>query len=79
MGRYQSDSLFEGMDSRFRGNDIRGGNDKERDAGHIIRVAFESGVDNEFSYLMPDELWPIEVGQRVEVPFGKKNSDLPSS
>jgi primosomal protein N' (replication factor Y) len=41
--------------------------------GHIIRVAFESGADTEFDYLVPDELWPVSVGQRVEVPFGRKN------
>ncbi|OHB59339.1 MAG: primosomal protein N' [Planctomycetes bacterium RBG_13_44_8b] len=40
---------------------------------HVIRVAFESAADTEFDYLMPDEFWPIETGQRVEVPFGKKN------
>ncbi len=40
---------------------------------HIVRVAFESAVDTEFDYLVPDEFWPIEVGQRVEVPFGRKN------
>ena len=43
------------------------------ESGHIIRVAFESGVDNEFDYLADDKLWPIGVGQRVEVPFGRKN------
>jgi len=40
---------------------------------HIIRVAFESAADTEFDYLVPDEIWPIQVGQRVEVPFGRKN------
>ena len=40
---------------------------------HIIRVAFESAADTEFDYAVPDEIWPIEAGQRVEVPFGKKN------
>lgn len=40
---------------------------------HIIRVAFESGVDSLFDYLVPDSLWPIKTGQRVEVPFGKNN------
>jgi len=46
---------------------------KEIPCHHIIRVAFESAADTEFDYLLPDELWPIETGQRVEVPFGKKN------
>ena len=41
---------------------------------HVIRVAVESsGADAEFDYVVPDELWPIEVGRRVEVPFGKSN------
>jgi len=42
--------------------------------GHVIRVAVEaSGVDAEFDYLAPEGIWPIRVGQRVEVPFGKSN------
>lgn len=40
---------------------------------HIIRVAFESAADTEFDYAVPDEIWPVEIGQRVEAPFGKKN------
>ena len=40
---------------------------------HIVRVAFESGVDTEFDYAVPDELWPIGAGQRGEVPFGRKD------
>ncbi len=45
----------------------------EQVCNHIIRVAFESAADAEFDYAVPDELWPIEPGQRVEVPFGKRN------
>ena len=61
MGRFKRDSLFVSEEA-------------EREAcGHIIRVAFESGVDTEFDYLVPDRLWPIEAGQRVEVPFGRKD------
>ncbi|HPS55531.1 MAG TPA: primosomal protein N', partial [Sedimentisphaerales bacterium] len=41
--------------------------------GHIIRVAFDSAVDNEFDYAVSDELWPILPGQRVQVPFGRGN------
>ena len=67
MSKYRTDSLFAEMDSRLYGNDI------EAVCHHIIRVAFESAADAEFDYLVPDELWPIEPGQRVEVPFGKKN------
>ena len=40
---------------------------------HIIRVAFESAADAEFDYGVPDEIWPVQSGQRVEVPFGRKN------
>jgi primosomal protein N' (replication factor Y) len=36
-------------------------------------VAFESAVDREFDYGVPDEIWPVEAGQRVEAPFGRKN------
>ncbi|UCE99814.1 MAG: primosomal protein N' [Planctomycetota bacterium] len=59
MKRYQTDSLFvsEKAEKAF--------------GHHIIRVAFASAVDTEFDYLVPDSLWPIEIGQRVEVPFGR--------
>lgn len=43
----------------------------EQSFNHIIRVAFEAGVDAEFDYLVEDKFWPIAVGQRVEAPFGK--------
>ena len=61
MSKYEQNSLF--------------GEDKtdKAPAGHVIRVAFESGVDAEFDYLVPDKLWPIAVGQRIETPFGKSN------
>ncbi|MHC4737477.1 MAG: replication restart helicase PriA [Planctomycetota bacterium] len=57
---YETDSLFE------TGEAYSGG-------GHIIRVAFEAGVDTEFDYLVPERLWPIGVGQRVKAPFGRRN------
>ena len=60
MGKIRTDSLFDTQQT-------------EKDYRHIIQVAFESGVDSEFDYLVPDELWPIRIGQRVEVPFGKKD------
>ena len=49
--------------------------EKEEEAicSHVIRVAFESAADMEFDYGVPDEIWPIRIGQRVEVPFGRKN------
>ena len=46
---------------------------EETQGGHIIRVAFESGADNEFDYLVPDKFWPVAVGQRIEAPFGRSN------
>ncbi len=61
MSKYQSDNLF-----GEKLTDVCAGN-------HIIRVAFDAGVDAEFDYLVPDELWPVGIGQRVEVPFGRKN------
>ncbi len=57
------------------GQNLFGINERDSEAvgGHSIKVAFESGADREFTYLVPDELWPIKQGQRVEAPFGKKN------
>jgi len=60
MSTYQTDSLF-----RTEA--------ETKPCRHIIRVAFDAGVDSEFDYLVADELWPILAGQRVEVPFGKSN------
>lgn len=61
MNRYETDNLFavEEVD--------------EQPCSNIIRVAFESAADAEFDYALPDELWPIEIGQRVEAPFGRNN------
>jgi primosomal protein N' (replication factor Y) len=49
--------------------------EQEEDAicNHVIRVAFETAADSEFDYGVPDEVWPIQVGQRVQAPFGRKN------
>ena len=41
--------------------------------GTVIRVAFDAGVDSVFDYLLPDALGPADIGQRVEVPFGRAN------
>jgi primosomal protein N' (replication factor Y) len=57
MSKYQTDSLFQ--------------TEQAEPCSHIIRVAFESAVDNEFDYFVPDRLWPIQAGQRVEAPFGR--------
>ncbi|MGA1979666.1 MAG: primosomal protein N' [Sedimentisphaerales bacterium] len=61
MRKCQTESLFETEDVQ------------QGKCSHIIRVAFESAADMEFDYLVPDELWPIKTGQRVEAPFGRKN------
>jgi primosomal protein N' (replication factor Y) len=63
MGKYKTESLFETEQDR----------QQVQPGSHIIRVAFDTGVDTEFDYLVPDKLWPIGTGQRVEVPFGRKN------
>ncbi len=62
MSKHQTDTLFEIEEA---------GSETLR--GHILRVAFESAADMEFDYLVPDEMWPVRVGQRVEVPFGRNN------
>ena len=59
MSRYRTESLF-GQ-----------GRDEQAVCNHIIRVAFEAGVDASFDYFVPDKLWPVRPGQRVEVPFGR--------
>ena len=46
---------------------------EEPSCRYIIRVAFESAADTEFDYGVPDKLWPIQVGQRIEAPFGRKD------
>jgi primosomal protein N' (replication factor Y) len=58
---------------RFRKDSLFSTEQADKSFNHIIRVAFEAGVDAEFDYLVPDGLWPIAVGQRVEAPFGKGN------
>ena len=54
MSAYRTDSLFEAEEA------------VETACRHIVRVAFESGADTEFDYLVPDDLWPIAVGQERE-------------
>ena len=48
----------------------------EAPCDHVIEVAFDSGADTVFSYLVPNELWPIEPGMRVQVPLGRKNNPV---
>ncbi len=60
--------------NRFVENSLFGEDKAEKTAaGNIIKVAFESGADSLFDYLVPDKLWPVSIGQRVEAPFGKNN------
>ncbi len=61
MRSYKQQSLFESKEANTES------------CSHIIRVAVEAGVDSEFDYLVPDRLWPVKTGQRVEVPFGRAN------
>jgi len=49
------------------------GENKKIECSNIVTVAIDTGVDEVFSYLLPDSLLPIEPGQRLEVPFGKSN------
>ncbi|UCC99920.1 MAG: primosomal protein N' [Phycisphaerales bacterium] len=58
---------------KYQTKDLFAEETEDTSCRHIIRVAFESAADAEFDYLVPDELWPIEAGQRVEAPFGRKN------
>jgi len=60
MRKYQTSNLFE--------QDI-----EETPCRYVIRVAFESAADTEFDYAVPDQIWPVDVGQRVEAPFGRNN------
>ncbi|MBN1805828.1 MAG: primosomal protein N' [Sedimentisphaerales bacterium] len=47
--------------------------EEEVTCSHIIRVAFETAADSEFDYFVPDDIWPVGIGQRIEAPFGRKN------
>jgi primosomal protein N' (replication factor Y) (superfamily II helicase) len=64
--RYGMDSLFEKMDGSQATDNVA-------QCKHIICVAFETAADTEFDYAVPDELWPVQIGQRVEAPLGKNN------
>ena len=45
----------------------------EEICGGVVQLAFAEAVDNEYNYLVTNKLWPLQVGQRVLVPFGKAN------
>ncbi|HCO93766.1 MAG TPA: primosomal protein N' [Phycisphaerales bacterium] len=59
--------------SKYQTKDLFAEETEEPPCRHIIRVAFDTAADTEFDYGVPDEIWPIQSGQRVEVPFGRKN------
>ena len=54
-------------------NSLFGDSEKEQPCAKIATVAFDSGVDNVFDYLLPDKLGQVIPGQRLEVPFGRAN------
>lgn len=60
MGRVQSDSLF-GREGPVPAE------------GQVVRVAFNSGADTLFDYVLPTGMGPVRPGQRVRVPFGRTN------
>ena len=63
--------------SKYNTKSLFGGDEAVDAAGAgVIRVAFDSGVDSVFDYVVGDELWPVAVGQRVEVPFGRGNKPV---
>jgi len=62
--------LAKGSTGSLFGAEVDGAEDLR---GGLVRVAFESGADTVFDYAVPESLWPVEPGQRVEVPFGKGN------
>ncbi|MDD5135319.1 MAG: hypothetical protein PHP01_07915 [Phycisphaerae bacterium] len=47
--------------------------ENQQPCGKIATVAFDSGVDNVFDYLLPDKLGVVLPGQRLEAPFGRAN------
>ncbi|MCK4960548.1 MAG: hypothetical protein KAT00_14145, partial [Planctomycetes bacterium] len=61
MAKYPSDNLF----SQYE--------DPEDLQGRVIQVAFDTGADSVFDYLLADPFGDIEAGQRVKVPFGRSN------
>jgi len=59
--------------SKYRTKNLFAEETEEPPCRHVIRLAFESAADTAFDYGVPDEIWPVGLGQRVEVPFGRKN------
>ncbi len=42
----------------------------------VIRVALDTGADSLFDYAVPPSIDAVHPGQRVQVPFGKKNEQV---
>lgn len=62
------------MAKRGQTKNLFGGEEESSEpCSRTIRTAFDTGVDREFDYLLPDSLGEIRPGQRVEVPFGRSN------
>ena len=47
--------------------------DKKIQCSNIAVVAIDTGIDDVFDYLLPDKFLPVQLGQRLEVPFGRAN------
>lgn len=44
------------------------------ETAQLVRLAFDGGGDNLFDYALPERLWTkVQIGQRLMVPFGRKN------
>ncbi len=39
----------------------------------VVEVALDTGADAVFSYLLPEDMGPIALGQRIQVPLGRGN------
>lgn len=61
------------ISANFQTNNLFGDSENQSPCGRIAVVAFDSGVDSVFDYLLPDKLGDVLPGQRLEVPFGRAN------
>ncbi|MCE5341697.1 MAG: primosomal protein N' [Planctomycetaceae bacterium] len=59
--------------SRHFENSLFDTSEEKVPCSNIVTVAVDAGVDDVFSYLLPDKFLPVVPGQRLEVPFGKSN------
>jgi primosomal protein N' (replication factor Y) len=58
-------------------NVVNGGlfgfSDEPAESGRLIEVVFDAGVDERFSYVLPERFGAVKRFCRVEVPFGRGN------